>query len=209
MINDWEKFCELNILINNWKKALMFAPKVSQKYWEDLVIRYNQHLNDEKDDNYDDEKLLYKLLETSITKDIKDSLELLEKQKQYDNCLLLFVRNIFNKSVNRKKQDDNNDFKFMNETNEEEKIINLINQINNDKSGENYTELMKIINLSVKDKLSENKIIEAVCIFLSVNQITLAIKLLISLAQYELAFYLMDISQDFLYEDIIYINLLK
>ena len=208
VINDWEKFCELNILINNWKKALMFAPKVSQKYWENLVIRYNQHLIEEKNDNNDD-RILYKLLESSITKDIKDSLVLLEKQKEYENCLLLFVKNIFNKIVKVKEENDNNDFKLIGEANEEENINNLINQINNDKSGENYTELMKIINLSVKDKLSENKIIKAVCIFLSVNQITLAIKLLISLTQNELAFYLMDISQDYLYEDIIYINLLK
>ena len=205
-INDWEKFCELNILINNWEKALMFAPKVSKKYWENLVIRYNKHLTEEKND--DDDIVLYKLLESSITKDVKDSLDVLEKRKEYNNCLLLFVRNIINKNE-KIKEENNDDLIFIQEMNEEEKINNLINQINNDKNGENYTELMKIINLSTKDKLSENKTIEAVCIFLSVNQITLAIKLLISLAQYELAFYLMDISQDYLYEDIIYINLIK
>ena len=75
-INDWEKFCELNILINNWKKALMFAPKVSKKYWEEMVIRYNQHLKEEKNEE-DKDKLLYTLLESSITKDIKESLDLL------------------------------------------------------------------------------------------------------------------------------------
>ena len=205
-INDWEKFCELNILINNWKKALMFAPKVSKKYWEDLVIRYNQHLNEEKND---DDKLLFKLLESSITKDIKDSLNILQKQKEFDYCLLLYVRNMNNKSKQVQDKERDNNFNFFDDLNEEEKINDLINQINNDKNGENYFELIKIINLSVKDKLSENKMIEAACIFLSINQITLTIKLLISLSQFELAFYLMDISQDYLYEDIIYLNLLK
>ena len=205
-INDWEKFCELNILINNWKKALMFAPKVSKKYWEDLVIRYNQHLKEEKND---DEKLLYNLLESSITNDIKESLDLLVKQKEYDKCLLLYVKNMINKSIKIKGNNENNIINFLEESYDEEKINNLINQINKDKKGENYLELMRIINLSVKDKLSENKIIESSCIFLSVNQITLAIKLLISLTEYELAFYLMDISKDKLYEDVIYINLLK
>ena len=176
-INDWEKFCELNILINNWEKALMFAPKVSKKYWENLVIRYNKHLTEEKND--DDDIVLYKLLESSITKDVKDSLDVLKKRKEYNNCLLLFVRNIINKNE-KIKEENNDDLIFIQEMNEEEKINNLINQINNDKNGENYTELMKIINLSTKDKLSENKTIEAVCIFLSLNQITLAIKLLIS-----------------------------
>ena len=205
-INDWEKFCELNILINNWKKALMFAPKVSKKYWEDLVIRYNNYLKQEKND---DEKLLYKLLESSITKDIKEALDLLAKQKEFENCLLLYVRNLVDKNTKAKEKRENNFINFMEDLNEEEKINDLINDINKDKCGENYLSLMKIINLYVKYKLSEFKIIEAVCIFLSVNQITLAIKLLISFEEYELAFYLMDISQEKLYEDIIYINLLK
>ena len=205
-INDWEKFCELNILINNWKKALMFAPKVSKKYWEDLIIRYNQHLNEE---NNKDDKILFKLLESSITKDIKDSLNLLQKQKEYENCLLLYIRNMINKKEKINDKEGNSKINFLEDINEEERINNLINQIKNDKNGENYFELMNIINLSVIDKLSEYKIIEAVCIFLSVNQISLAIKLLISLAQFELAFYLMDISKEYLYEDIIYMNLLK
>ena len=205
-INDWEKFCELNILINNWKKALMFAPKVSKKYWEELVIRYNKHINEDKNE---DDKLFFKLLESSITKDIKDSLDLLRKQKEYDKCLLLYVRNMINKNANIKEIKGYKGINFMEEINEEENINNLINQINKDKNGENYMELIKIINLSVKDKLSEKKIIEAVCLLLSVNQITLSIKLLLALAEYELAFYLMDITQDKLYEDIIYINLLK
>ena len=209
-INDWEKFCELNILINNWKKALMFAPKVSKKYWEDLVIRYNQHLEEkEEQKNNDDsfERLKFKLLESSITKDIKGSLELLRKEKEYDDYLLLFVRNIINKNIksNDKINNINNFFEGMNE---EDKINHLINKIK-DKNGENYLELMKIINLSVKDKLNDLKLIEAVCLLLSVNQITLSIKLLISLSQYELAFYLMDIAHDYSYEDIIYISLLK
>ena len=134
-INDWEKFCELNILINNWKKALMFAPKVSKKYWEDLVIRYNQYLKEEKNE---DEKLLYKLLESSITKDIKESLDLLVKQKEYDNCLLLYVKNIINKSIKIKEDNENNVINFFEEINEEERINNLINEINKDKNGENY-----------------------------------------------------------------------
>ena len=184
----------------------MFAPKVSKKYWEDLVIRYNQHLKEEKND---DEKLLYNLLESSITNDIKESLDLLVKQKEYDKCLLLYVKNMINKSIKIKGNNENNIIYFLEESYDEEKINNLINQINKDKKGENYLELMRIINLSVKDKLSENKIIESACIFLSVNQITLTIKLLISLTEYELAFYLMDISKDKLYEDVIYINLLK
>ena len=149
------------------------------------------------------------MLESSITRDIKDSINILQEQKEFDYCLLLYVKNMINKSKQAKDKESDNNFNFFDDLNEEEKINDLINQINNDKNGENYLELMRIIHLSAKDKLSENKIIEAACIFLSINQITLTIKLLISLSQFELAFYLMDISQDYLYEDIIYIYLLK
>jgi len=68
---------------------------------------------------------------------------------------------------------------------------------------------MNIINLLVREKIIENKKIEAACILLSVNQITLTIKLLIRLDEIELAFYLMDITHNYLYEDIIYISLMK
>jgi hypothetical protein len=98
---------------------------------------------------------------------------------------------------------------FFNEPSDEDRIIDLINKIKNNENNEYFYELMKIINLLIKERINESKIIEAVCILLSVNQIILSIKLLIGLDEYELAYYLMDISQNYLYEDIIYINLMK
>ena len=215
-INDWEKFCELNILTNNWKKAIMFAPKVSKKYWEDLILRYNNYLKENKketeeeqknkESNIPNNKLLFNILESSITKDIKIPFDILLKEKEYKNCLLLYIKNIINKN---EKNENSNNFNFFEELNEEDKIIELINKIKDNEYNDNYIELMKIINLLVNEKIAENKIIEAVCILLSANQITLAIKLLIRLDEIELAFYLMDITQNYLYEDIIIINLLK
>ena len=214
-INDWEKFCELNILINNWKKAIMFAPKVSEKYWEDLILRYNQYLKDKKEGeegnnnselNFLDNKLLYSMLESSITKDIQKPFDLLLKEKDYDNCLLLYTKNIIDKSI---KQEKKKNKIFFDDVGDEDRIIELINKIKNNRSSEDFFELMEIINLLVKERLNENKNIEAVCILLSVNQITLSIKLLLRLYENELAYYLMDITQNYLYEDIIYINLMK
>ena len=205
-INDWEKFCELNILINNWKKAIMFAPKVSQKYWEDLILRYNKYLENKKEEtNFVNDKLLYNILESSIIKDIKEPFDILMKEKEYKNCLLLYIKNIIDK--NNKKENYGNNILF--DLNEEDNIIELINNIKDNETNDNFFELMKIINLLVKEKIIENKIIEAVCILLSINQIILAIKLLIKLDENELAFYLMDISQNYLYEDIICLNIIK
>ena len=213
-INDWEKFCELNILINNWKKAIMFSPKVSKKYWEDLIIRYNKYLKENKNDeehknselNISNDKLLYNLLESSITQDINQPFNLLLKEKEYKSCLLLYVKNIITK--NKKNENMNNNI-FFNDLDDEDRIIELINRIKNNENNDNFYELMNIINLLVKEKINENKKIEAACILLSVNQIILTIKLLIRLDEIELAFYLMDITQNYLYEDIIYINLMK
>ena len=208
-INDWEKFCELNILINNWQKAIMFAPKVSQKYWENLIIRYNKYLKNEKDENntnFFNNKLLYNILESSFTKDIKEPYDILMKEKEYKNILLLYLKNIIDKNNTKENYSDNN---ILFDLNEEDNIIDLINKIKDNEKNDNFLELMNIINLLVKEKIIENKLIEAVCILLSVNQIILAIKLLIRLDENELAFYLMDITQNYLYEDIISINILK
>ena len=215
-INDWEKFCELNILLNNWKKAIMFAPKVSKKYWEDMIIRYNNYLIEIKKDgykntnsktNWSNDILLYNLLESSITKDIYGPFNLLLKEKEYKNCLLLYIKNIINK--NKKNENENENNLLFNELDEEDRIIELINRIKNNENNDIFVELMNIINLLVKEKIIENKKIEAACILLSVNQITLTIKLLIRLDEIELAFYLMDITHNYLYEDIIYISLMK
>ena len=181
-----------------------------------MIIRYNKYIKEKKDENEEEEqknnqlniennKLLYGILESSITKDIKTPFNLLLKEKEYKNCLLLYLRNIICKN---EKQENNNNFLF-GELNEEDRIIELINNIKNNENNENYEELIKIINLLVKEKIVENKKIEAVCILLSINQIILAIKLLIRLDENELAFYLMDITKNYQYEDIIFINLMK
>ena len=216
-INDWEKFCELNILINNWKKAIMFAPKVSKKYWEDLILRYNNYLKNNRDDkneeqknnniNLENNKLIYNILESSINKNIKEPFDLLLNKKEYKNCLLLYIKNFIDK--NEKKNNSNNNNIFFDELNEEDKIIELINKIKDNENNEYFVEIMKIINLLVKEKIIENNIIDAICILLSINQIILSIKLLIRFDENELAFYLMDITKNYLYEDIIYINLMK
>ena len=195
----------------------MFAPKVSKKYWEDLIFRYNKYLKEKKGEAEEDKnsneldiannKLLYGILESSISKDIKEPFDILLKGKEYKNCLLLYIRNIINKNDNKKEKFSMGN--FFNQPSDEDRIIDLINKIKNNENNENFYELMKIINLLVKERINESKIIEAVCILLSVNQIILSIKLLIGLDQYELAYYLMDISQNYLYEDIIYINLMK
>ena len=77
------------------------------------------------------------MLDSSITKDIKGSLVLLRKEKEYDDYLLLFARNIINKNIksNNKINNINNFFEGINE---EDKINHLINKISKDKNGENF-----------------------------------------------------------------------
>ena len=207
-IDDWEKFCELNILIGNWKKALMFAPKVSQNYWEELVVRYNTFLNksdnsEDVENNSNENKLLYGLLESSITNNANKCLDLLLKEKDFESCFLLYIKNNIDCI---KKESKKNKFIF---NDVEEKINELINNIKVNENIDKISDLMKIIFSVVAEKISCNKILEGACIFLSVNQINLAIKLLIRLNELEIAYYLMDITDNDLYKDIIFINLLR
>ena len=43
-LGEYEKYCENLVLVDQWEKALAFAPKVSMDYWQSLVNRYAEHL---------------------------------------------------------------------------------------------------------------------------------------------------------------------
>jgi hypothetical protein len=44
-LGDWEKFCELNVELGNWDKALIAAPHVSIEYWKQLTLKYSEFCN--------------------------------------------------------------------------------------------------------------------------------------------------------------------
>ena len=39
-IGNYKKFCEVQIKLGKWERALSFAPAVSREYWESLVQNY-------------------------------------------------------------------------------------------------------------------------------------------------------------------------
>lgn len=41
------EFCEIMIQLQNWEKAMIFAPGESLSYWKDVAMRYSQATNDE------------------------------------------------------------------------------------------------------------------------------------------------------------------
>ncbi len=43
-LGEYEKCCENLIKVNEWEKALAYAPKVSMDHWQSLVKRYSEHL---------------------------------------------------------------------------------------------------------------------------------------------------------------------
>lgn len=38
-----EKFCEIQIKLGKWEKALSFAPAVSYEYWQKLMVEFAEH----------------------------------------------------------------------------------------------------------------------------------------------------------------------
>lgn len=39
-MGNFKKYCETQIRLNNWEKAIAFAPAVSHEYWEELSHKY-------------------------------------------------------------------------------------------------------------------------------------------------------------------------
>ena len=39
-IGNYKKFCEVQIKLGKWERALSFAPAVSHEYWQSLVQNY-------------------------------------------------------------------------------------------------------------------------------------------------------------------------
>ena len=67
--------------MNEWVKALAFAPRVSMEYWKTLSVRYADHLSDEESA----ETYPYLLLSNQITK----AIEFFMNRKEFSEAFIL------------------------------------------------------------------------------------------------------------------------
>ena len=119
VIGSWKIFCELCILRNRWEDAICFAPKVSLKYWEFLMNKYEEYINSEdyainnkniKDinNNFDIDEI--KLIGLINGKNYKKIIDLFIKEKDFQNALIVWLMNKSNNNEIKNKEDMNKNY---------------------------------------------------------------------------------------------------
>ena len=192
---DWEKYCELNIALNNWKKAIIAAPHVSIKYWEELTKKYSEYLlkNENEDINISDNDKLFASLNSN---EFEPSLKLLSEKNLYEDAKMVWLNKMINKLKSDKKNNNINDPTggfFTNDDNDEDIEETL-------KNLENDSKLKQISNEIAKDKLSSGNCVQAACAYLSIKQVNNAIKCLIRGNELEIAYLVIKLTNSYLYE---------
>ena len=119
IIGAWKLFCELCILKNRWEDAICFAPKVSIKYWEQLMNKYEEYINSDDYNNTKYSKENYFNANNELDdiiligllngKNHKQIIDYFIKQKDYQNALMIWLMNKSQKNENVNKKDSNED----------------------------------------------------------------------------------------------------
>lgn len=177
-IGDWEKFCELSIYNNEWEKAIMAAPYVSVKYWQDLILRYSEKKENKskKIDNFI--SFLSNKSEPLVTE--------FTNEGNYDDAKLIYIT----RDNQEKILSSESNIKNYNRNNVEKRIQNLPEEDN----------LFKIIDLISKDYIINGLPILASCNYISVNNIKKGIQTLFRTNELEISYLIMDITNEKLFE---------
>ena len=172
----WKDYCELNILIENWEDAIISAPNVSLNYWKFLTREYTKFC--EKKNN---ENLLFSSL---ISNDSEISINELIKRKEFEEAKLVWASRL-----NKK----NEEIELKNENDDSNEDLNKI--LFNDEIINNIFYKDCINNLFLGNPI--------LCCnnFLILNDTNNAIKCLIQTNQIEIAYLLMKITNNFLYNN--------
>ncbi len=182
ILGNWEKYCELLIYENKWEDAICAAPHVSKEYWKYLLNRYENYC---KEDNK--EKQIYSEL---LNNDYNGLVDELISRKNYEDAKLIYLCKSNKKIVKQKPEikDDINEI--------DNNIIDKIQiELNQNK------EINSLIENSANDFLIQGCPILACNSYLMKGDYTNVIKCLIQSFNIELAFILMTISKDYIYNN--------
>ena len=154
IIGEWKLFCELCILKNRWEDAICFAPKVSLKYWEQLMNKYEEFINSDDYINSKNTKENYfntnndlddiKLIGLLNGKNYKQIIDYFIKQKDYQNALMIWLMKKSQKNENIDKKDSNNDKDLIELELDQSAIEQLIS--NENERNKIYSDIKKNLN---------------------------------------------------------------
>lgn len=195
---DWEKFCELNIELGNWKKAIMAAPHVSMSYWEELTKRYADY-KEKSDQNGNDISTIEERLNVSLlSNEYEPATRILCECNEYEDAKVVWYTRTVMRNNNKKIKKsffDDNDI-------ENEDIANELENLKDD------SDLSKITFAIAKSALNSGDSIKAACAFLSIRRIDLCLKTLVRSNELCFAYFIMKITKNYLYEKEIMFGLL-
>ena len=181
-LGNWEKYCELLIYENKWEDAICAAPHVSKEYWKYLINRYENYCKEENK-----EKQIYSEL---LNNDYKSLVNELINRRDYENAKLIYLCRS-NKKLVKEKPEIKNDINDI-----DDNIIEKIQIELNQNKDINF-----LIENSANEFLIQGSPIFACNSFLMKGDYTNAIKCLIQSFNIELAFILMIISRDYIYNN--------
>ena len=196
---EWQKYCELNIESGNWKKAIIAAPNVSVNYWEKLTKDYAKFLEekDSKEKNINQNEKIINFLNCN---DNSFYINECIKNKDFNSAKIVWMTKKI-KEINSKKINENNNKNLLKIKDFDDLELKLNNS-------EENKYLNSIIYEIVKENLLNGFNIFACCSFLSIKNINLALKTLIRTNELIMAYILMIITNNKLFEYEIYLGFL-
>lgn len=193
-IGDWEKFCELNIEINQWDKAIMAAPHCGVEYWKKLITRYSEYTMKNNS--------LEKKFSSLLSGNMQPALDIFMESNDYEDAKLIWLtRGEGEKSKNKLEDKNTANDVFTDNSGYYNSLENRLRYLSKEDSLNHIT-----YQISRKYLISGDPLMAAAN-FLSVKDTFNTMKTLIRANELEIGYMLMKIINDTVYEEDIYFGL--
>lgn len=198
-IGDWEKYCELNIEINQWEKAIMAAPHCGIDYWKQILKRYSEYTT--KTNNSE------KKFSSLLSGNMQPALDIFMENQDYEDAKLIWLTRGEGSKGNKNDINDNNNMNINNynsNNNESGYYNSLENRLRYLSKEDNLNTITYYIS---KKYLQSGDPLMAAANFLSVKDTFNTMKTLIRSNELEIAYMFGKIINDKYYMEDIFFGL--
>ena len=174
----WKLYCELCIELNKWEDAIMASPHVSKEYWKYITYKYSCYCNSNNTSTSNE-----KLFASLVSDDMEHAMTYLLSREEYEDAKLIWLTR--HKCVHNNTYNDNNTITSNNSSNVS------FTPLDDDKHI-----LINLIHKHSIHCLINSKPLLACTSWLMLHDSFNAIKTCIQSIQYEIAFILMRITNN-------------
>ena len=182
ILGEYEKCCELLMLLNNWEDAICIAPNVSLDYWKYVTNKYTIYLSNNSNEN--------KIISGLLSNNSKITIDELILRKEYEDAKLVWLTRKNKKLIKDKPKIVNEDL---------EKNKEFLNKLH--KELKENKDFLNLICNSSNYYLDMGFPIKACNSFLLIENNFKVLKILIQSCQFELAFLLMKYTNCLIYNN--------